>query len=119
MGGRGYRAGTVRYPAWVGPTFSMVSRMRTRCSVDHGAPVVVPVGVLAGDAAVVVDQSVHGLGEGHDLGGAIDLDPGAEEVVAEHTHGGGGVAAEVADLVGGLPAADDDLAVAVDADGDR
>jgi hypothetical protein len=35
--------------------------------------------------------------------------------VSVKTHG---VASEVADLVGGLSAADDDLAVAVDADGD-
>src|SRR5215211_5777354 len=86
--------------------------------VDHGASVVVPVGVLAGDAAVVVDQPVHGLWQGHDLCGAVDLDPGAEEGVGEDAQGGGGVASEVADLVGGLPAADDDLALAVDADGD-
>jgi hypothetical protein len=86
--------------------------------VDHGALVVVPIGVFARDAAVVVDQPVHGLGQGHDLRGAVDLDPGTEEVVGEDAEGGGGVAAEVADLVGGLPAADDDLAVAVDADGD-
>ena len=32
--------------------------------VDHGVSVVIPVGVLAGDAAVVVDQPVHGLGRG-------------------------------------------------------
>ena len=86
--------------------------------VHHGAPVVIPVGMLAGDAALVVDEPVHGLRQGHDPHGGVDLDPGAEEVVGGHAQGGGGVTAEVADLVGGLPAADDHFAVAVDADGD-
>jgi hypothetical protein len=58
--------------------------------VDHGAPVVVPVGVLTGDATVVVDQPFHGLRQGHEFGGAVDLDPGAEEVVGEDAQGGGG-----------------------------
>src|SRR5205085_11162648 len=32
----------------------------------HRPAVVVPVGMLAGDAAVVVDQAVHSLGQRHD-----------------------------------------------------
>jgi hypothetical protein len=48
--------------------------------VDHGAPVVVPVGVLTGDATVVVDQPFHGLWQGHEFGGAVDLDPGPKKL---------------------------------------
>ena len=37
---------------------------------NHGGAIVVPVGVLAGRATVVVDEDVEGLGLFDDLGGA-------------------------------------------------
>ena len=45
--------------------------------VDHRLPVLVPVGVLAGDGAVVVDQRLDSVGQVDDLGVAVDLDVGA------------------------------------------
>src|SRR6266540_4688249 len=41
----------------------------------HRAAIVVPVRVLAGDAAVVVHQRLHRLGQGHDRGRPLHLDP--------------------------------------------
>jgi hypothetical protein len=87
-----------------------------RCSTM--APVVIPVGVLAGDAAVVVDQPIHGVRQRDDLSAAVNPDPRAEEVVGEDAQGRGWVASKVADLVGRLRAADNHLPVAVDPDDD-
>ena len=87
----------------------------------HGRAVVVPVGMLAGDAAEVLDQAVLGLLAGHveDLGGAVDLHPRVVPLVGEDEHAGARVAAQV----GGLGAVgvrrDDDPAVGVDAAGHR
>ena len=47
--------------------------------LDHRPPVVVPVRVLAGEPAVVVDEQLDGLRPLHDLGGALHLDPAAVE----------------------------------------
>jgi len=82
------------------------------------APVVIPVGVLAGDAAVVVDQPIHGVRQRDDLSAAVNPDPRAEEVVGEDAQGRGWAASKVADLVGRLRAADNHLPVAVDPDDD-
>src|SRR3989442_10488681 len=48
----------------------------------HPLAVLVPVRVLAGQAAVVVDQELHRLGERGDLGRPINLDPSTEERVS-------------------------------------
>src|SRR5947207_1311714 len=84
----------------------------------HRGAVVVPVRVLAADIPVVVDQSIHRLGQVHDRGGALDLDPPAEERVRQHADPGPRVAAQVAHLVRGLPAADHDLPPVVEPDRD-
>src|SRR6266496_3957435 len=85
----------------------------------HRPPVVVPVGVLAADAAVVVDQRLHRLWQRHDLGRALDLDPRPEEVAREDAQHRARVPAQIADLVGGLPAADGGHALGVHPDRDR
>src|ERR1700743_3573613 len=72
----------------------------------HRGAVGVPVGVLARDVAVVGDEAVHGLGKLDDLDRALQLCPLAVEAVGEGADPGPGVAAEVPDLVGGLPGAD-------------
>jgi hypothetical protein len=53
---------------------------------DHGGPVVVPVRMLSGNGAVVLNQWFHRLGQADDLDIATDLCPVAEEPVIEHTH---------------------------------
>src|SRR5205085_2609952 len=50
----------------------------------HRGAVVVPIGMLARNPAVVVDETFHRLGEVHDLGVPLDLHPLAEEAVVEH-----------------------------------
>src|SRR5438552_17434 len=85
----------------------------------HGPAVVVPVGMLAGDAPVVVDERFHGFRQGDDRRLPLDQDPRPEELVAQDAQPQVGVAPQVADLVGRLPAADDREAVVVEADGDR
>src|SRR5437588_10533050 len=87
--------------------------------VLHGPAVVVPGGVRAGRAPVVVDQAVHGFGERHDGGSAVDLDPRAVELVAEDAQRGPGVTAKVLHLDRRLPAAEDDGPGVVDAAVDR
>src|SRR6266508_1528413 len=84
----------------------------------HGAAVLVPVGMLPADAAVVVDQPVHRRRQRHDLRRPLDLHPTAEEAVREHAQDRGRVTPQVAGLVGGLPGGDDELPLAVDSDQD-
>jgi len=75
--------------------------------------------MLAADATVVVDQPVHRLRQGDDLRGALDLQPGSpDKGIGEHTQHRIRIAAQVTNLIGGLAAADDHLAVAVHPDGD-
>src|SRR5207248_1974446 len=69
----------------------------------HGPAVVVPVGVLAGDAAVVGDEAVHGLGQGHDRRPAGDQQPLPVELAGQTAQPHARVAAQVLDLVGRLP----------------
>ena len=69
-----------------GPARSTVIRTRTRRSLLHRRAVVVPVGMLARDLAVVRHQAVHGLGERYHLDRPLHLDPVPIEVVAEHDH---------------------------------
>jgi hypothetical protein len=40
----------------------------------HGAPIVIPVFVLPGGGPVIGDQALHGLGQRHDVCGALDLE---------------------------------------------
>src|SRR3954463_1209249 len=85
----------------------------------HGRAVVVPVGVLAGDAAVVGDETVHRLGQVHDLGRAFHLRPFAEEAVVEHADRDVRLPLEVLHLHCGLAGAHDDTTVVVDVTRDR
>src|SRR4029453_12942332 len=83
---------------------------------DHGGPVVVPVWMLSGDGAVVLNQRFHRLGQADDLHLAPELCPVAEEPVIEHTQPGSGVAADVQGLHCGFAGTDDQTILRVDAD---
>ena len=87
----------------------------------HRGAVVLPVGVLAGDAAEVLDQPVLGLLARHveDLRGAVDLHPRVVPLVGEHEHRGPRVAAQVGGLGAVGVGRDDDPPVAVDPAGHR
>ena len=95
-------------------------RARSPLVAFHGGAVVVPVGMLAAQRAVVVDQRLHRVGQRHDLGGAVDLDPVAVEprrsartaTRADHVAGSSPSAAVSA-------CADDDRPVGVDVARDR
>ncbi len=80
----------------------------------HRRPVFVPVGMLAGDPPVVVDQGVHRLRQFDDVRGALHLHPPAEERVGKRAQPHPRVAADVADLVRGLPGADHHVTPVVD-----
>src|ERR1700722_7276238 len=54
--------------------------------VEHRAAVLVPVGVLAGDGAVIVDERFDRLGHVDHFGVPVDLHVGAVELVGEHDH---------------------------------
>src|ERR1700761_6934652 len=87
---------------------------------DHGLAVLGPVGVLPGDRAEVVDKGIHGLGDVKDLGGAVDLNPRAAEVIGqEHDADMLRVTARVAGLGSLRVGSDDDPALVVHAAGDR
>jgi hypothetical protein len=92
-------------------------------ATDHVAhqigAVVIPVGMLPGDAAVVVDKWLHRLRQVHDLGDPLDEDPLAEERLRKDTEHHAGVAGEVARLHRGLAGADDHVARFVQADRHR
>src|SRR4029453_13333328 len=83
---------------------------------DHGGAVVVPVRMLPGDGAVVLDQRFHRLGQADDLDVATELRPVAEKPVIEHTQPGSGVAADVQGLHCGFAGTDDQTILRVDAD---
>lgn len=85
----------------------------------HSLPVVVPVRVLTGDGAVIVDEQVHGIGKPDDLGGAFGLDPVTEESVVHDADGGVRISLQVLGLHGRLAGADDHPALTVDANGHR
>jgi hypothetical protein len=51
---------------------------------DHGLPVLVPVGMLAGYRPEVLDKRLHRLGHVEHLGDAVGLHPGAAEVIGQH-----------------------------------
>src|SRR5215471_16189193 len=68
----------------------------------HSLPVVVPVRVLTGDGAVVVDEQVHGIGKPDDLGGAFGLDPVTEESVVHDADRGVRISLQVLGLHGRL-----------------
>src|SRR5262249_39343535 len=81
----------------------------------HGAPVVGPVGVLSGHAAVVINQEFHGVRERDHFGSAIDLHPWAGEAIVEHPQGGLRDPARLERFIGGLAATDEGPASAIDA----
>src|SRR6476661_5247412 len=105
---RGHRAPAVRGDA----------QQALALAVHRGA-VVVPVRVLAGDGAVVVDEGLQRLGHVEHLDLAVDLDPGTTEVIRQHHHAGPRVPSRVRGLgalgVGG----DDDAALRVHPARDR
>src|ERR1700712_873943 len=80
----------------------------------HRLAVLLPVGVLAADAAEVVDQGFDRLGQVDHLGGAVDLDPRPVPVVAVEHQAGPRVAPEVGDLGARRVRRDDDAALLVD-----
>src|SRR5215211_4486194 len=84
----------------------------------HGLPVLVPVGVLAGDAAEVLDQAVEGLRHVQHVGVAVNLDPRTVPVVGEDQHGDLRVPLRVPGLRPGRIGGDDDPVLGVDATGD-
>ena len=107
-------------PATFGPARSIAKRTSTRCWSAIACPVLVPVGVLAGDPPVVVDEQVEGLGPLDDLRGALDLGPVAVEAVVEDAQRDARVAAQVAcTFIDGLPGGDLDPALVVDPGGHR
>src|SRR5215204_6603149 len=83
---------------------------------DHGGTVIVPVRVLPGDRAVVLDQRFHRLGQAYDLHVAAELRPVAEESVIEHTQPGSEVPADVHGLHCSFACTDDQTILRVDAD---
>src|SRR4051794_5124295 len=85
----------------------------------HGAAVVVPVRVLTRNPAVVLDESFHGVGQWHDRRAALDQEPLAVELTGQAAEPDARVASEVLHLERRLAAADDGVALVVDADGDR
>ena len=101
-------------PDLLGPTRSTVIRSRTRFSSLHGLSVFVPVGVLSGDRAVVLDETVHGVWQGDHLDRSFGLEPPAEEPVLEDAEPGLRPPPQVEGLHGGLAGADDDPSVGVD-----
>src|SRR5262247_277737 len=80
----------------------------------HRRPVVVPVGVLAGDPPVVVDEDVHRVGQRDDLCLALDLDPFAEEAVVDDAERRPGVTPQVLGLDRGLTGTDQHPPLLVD-----
>src|SRR6266516_2821036 len=80
----------------------------------HRRPVVVPVGVLAGDPPVVVDEEFHRIGQRDDLRLALDLDPLAEEAVVENAQRCPGITPQVPGLDRGLAGADQHPPLVVD-----
>src|SRR4051812_15677591 len=101
------------------------SRSRRRYPDDHPAfslhagSVGVPVLRLAGDPAVVLHERLHGGGQRHHLGRALDVHPVAEEGVAEHAQLCPRVGAQVLGLEGRFPAADGQPPFVVHADENR
>ena len=85
----------------------------------HAGPVGVPVVGLARDAAVVLHERLHRVGQRDHLGLTLDVDPVPEEPVVQHAQLGPGVGAEVLGLVRRLPAADREPSLVVHADEDR
>jgi N-acetylglucosamine kinase-like BadF-type ATPase len=79
----------------------------------HGRAIVIPVRVLARDPPVVIDQQLHRLGQLHDLGGALDLQPLAEEPVGQHAEPDTRIAPDVPYLVRRLPGADHHVRVVI------
>jgi hypothetical protein len=86
---------------------------------DHGVPVVVPVWMLPGDGAVILDQRFHRLGQADDLDVTAELRPVAEEPVIEHAQPGSGVTLDIQGLYCGFACADDQTILRVDADEHR
>src|SRR5262245_33074921 len=84
----------------------------------HSAAVVVPVGVFSSDTAIVIDQGFHGIWKRYNLGSAIDLHPGAVELVHKDAQGGAWVTAQVTRFVGSFTAANDGTASGINADSD-
>ena len=67
-------------PVAIGPQPVIVTRSSDFPCRRHRRPVLVPVGVLAADRPVVLDQRLQRLGQVQHLGLAVDLHPGAVPV---------------------------------------
>src|SRR5690348_11343883 len=64
----------------------------------HRVAILVPVGMLAGYPAVVIDEQVHRLGQVDEIRGALGLDPLAEEPVRHDADRGARITREVLHL---------------------
>ena len=107
--GSARRAG--KPPVATGPQRVGVIAQQRLALLDHRPAVLVPVGVLARDAAEVLDQRLDRVGRVDDLAVAVDLHPGAAEVVGEHEHADPRVAAGVGRLGPFRVGRDDDAAL--------
>src|SRR5580693_355687 len=74
--------------------------------VEHGAAIVLPIGVFTGDHAVIVDEQLHSFGHVDHLRVSVELHIGTAEFVREHDHAGPRVASDV-DTLGALRIARD------------
>src|SRR3954467_7107387 len=110
--------GGVRSAADVGAGAGEVEPDEYPLLLLHRSSVVVPVRMLAGNRAVVVDQAVHRLGQRHDRHRALDLDEAAVELVREHAQPRSWIASYVLHLDRRLTARDDDPPMVVDAAAD-
>src|SRR4051794_20671681 len=101
------------YPAWVSAGDVRSGAGQIEADEDpllplHRPAVVVPVGMLPGDLAVVVDQRLHRLGQRQNARGSLDLDEAAVERVREDAQPGPWVAPHVLRLDRCLATRDDD-----------
>ena len=85
----------------------------------HGLAILLPVGMLAGDAAEVVDEALNCLRHVQHLGVAVDLHPRAVPVVGEDEHRYPRVPLGVAGLRSGRIGGDDNPALEVHTTGHR
>ena len=60
-------------PGCVGPLRSTVMRSEHAPLPGHGLAILLPVGMLPADAAVVVDEQLHRFGQAEDLDAALEL----------------------------------------------
>ena len=115
----GWRAGNLSLPERWGPARSIVDPHEHPPLALHRRPVLVPVGVLAGDAPVVVDEELHRLGEDMTSAGPSTWAQAPKNASVNTQSETCGSRPEVAGLHRGLAGADHDPAGLVDGRGDR